>query len=476
MRSILKDSQGMALVFVIFIVTILLTLIGASLLFSQLDLKITSHYKSGRVAFYTTEAGVSHAWQELDNGDGVNDFATVFSAVGTTVLFSNTSFSGGSYTVTGQGVVGSNPNRVKLASTGCFPAGCPSGSSKAVIEAEFIKEIGKAPKAVVTNGDFEISGNPQIMGSRGGAHSNDDMKVSGNPGVQMADGLTASNKPGGGGSLPEGMDISGNPCIGSSACSLPAGQQPDEYKLDTTGEKDAYEAGHNNAPQVTLPTINPADYAPKVAALGGSEPAYILHDDGTVTTGGTCGTNGLCTGGAPVAVPTGWQFEDGTWDVQVHIANNGIFYSETKIDITGSPGVSGNPWQATLIARDSIKISDNPDIRPYPTSSDDLKNHLLVTGNDLDIHGSPQADYAPGAILVHQQVKISGSPKINGFIIAGDGQPTWSGDPFPPSVSSSGVSKNEIGGNPTITYNGDFDCLGPACPAPVKMLTWREVF
>jgi len=38
MKRLLKDSHGMALVVVIFIVSILLTLTGASLLFSQLAL------------------------------------------------------------------------------------------------------------------------------------------------------------------------------------------------------------------------------------------------------------------------------------------------------------------------------------------------------------------------------------------------------------------------------------------------------
>jgi hypothetical protein len=365
-----------------------------------------------------------------------------------------------------------------VTSTGCIPTGCPSGSSKAVIEAEFKQEKGKPDKAVLTNGDLKISGNPNIMGNRGGAHSNDDMQVTGNPGAQMVDGLTASNKPGGGGSLPEGMDISGVPCIGSSACSNPSGQQPQANMIDTTEEKDAYEAAHSSAPEVPIPKINPADYAPKVAALGGIEPAYLLHDNGTVTTGGTCGADGLCSGGTLVAVPSGWSFAEGKWIVSGSSAANGIFYSEVKVEVSGSPGNASSPWLSTIIARDDIKISGSPDIKPYPTASNDLKNHLLVTGNDLEISGYLEANYAggAGAILAHQQVKISGNPTINGFIIAGDGQPTWDGDPFPPSVSSSGVTVNEISGNPTITYNADFDCLGPGCPPPtVLMVNWRQV-
>ncbi|MBI4489686.1 MAG: pilus assembly PilX N-terminal domain-containing protein [Deltaproteobacteria bacterium] len=479
MKAILKTKQGMALVVIIMVMLILLSITGAGLLFSGLDLKTTSQHRTGTTAFYATEAGLSHAWRELENGDGVNDFATVFSSGATAVSpFSVTSFGGGSYTVTALAVVGSNPNRVKVTSTGCLPAGnpCPSGNSKAVIEAEFKKESGKPNKAIVVNGDLKISGGPSIMGTRGGAHTNEDMEVSGSPGIQMADGLTASNKTTNDGGIHDGMKVSGSPCIGSSQCSLPPGQQPDANKIDTADERNAYEAAHNSASQETIPKINPADYAPKVAAMGANH--YILHDNGTVTTGPgvTCGTDGLCSGGTSVVpVPAGWEFEGGKWKVDDDSAANGVFYSEVKVEVSGSPGSSGSPWQATIIARDDIKISSGPHIKPYPTTSDDLKNHLLVTGNDLEISGSMTADYAGGAILVHQQFKISSSAKINGFIIAGDGQPTWTGDPF--TNSGSGVSKNEISGSATITYNADFDCFGPGClPATVKLVTWREVF
>jgi hypothetical protein len=304
------------------------------------------------------------------------------------------------------------------------------------------------------------------------------MEVSGNPGVQMADGLTASNKTiNDGGGVTDGMEINGTPCIGSPDCSLPPGQQPAANKLDTNAKRDTYEAAHESAPEEKIPRINPADYAPRVAAMASAGNHYILHNDGTVTTGGSCSAKGLCDGGSSVdPPPAGWTFSGSKWKVSGSSAADGVFYSEGKVEISGSPGNSSFPWQATIIARDDIKISGHPHIKPYPTTSDDLKNHLLVTGNDLQISGPMTADYAGGAILVHQQLEISGDPKINGFVIAGDGQPTWSGDPFPPAVSSSGVSYNEISGNPTITYNYDFGCIGPGCAGTVSMLTWIQKF
>jgi hypothetical protein len=105
---------------------------------------------------------------------------------------------------------------------------------------------------------------------------------------------------------------------------------------------------------------------------------YILHDNGTVTLGGTCGSNGLCTGGTSTAIPAGWEFSSGTWKVPGSSAANGVFYSEGKIEVSGNPGTSSSPWQATLISRDSMMINGNPYIKPYPTSSSDLQNQLLL--------------------------------------------------------------------------------------------------
>lgn len=65
MKRHFKDSQGMALVMVVFIVSIFLTLTGASLLFSHLDLKITSNFKTGTSAFHVADAGIERAKLEV---------------------------------------------------------------------------------------------------------------------------------------------------------------------------------------------------------------------------------------------------------------------------------------------------------------------------------------------------------------------------------------------------------------------------
>lgn len=204
MKNLLKDSRGMALVVVIFVSAVLLSLTAAGLLFSGLNLKMSGNQKTRTGVFYIAEAGVSHAWQELANGDGTNDFATVFNAAGTTTLFSNTSFGSGSYTVTAQPIAGSNPNRVKVNSIGCMPAGnpCPSGNSKAAIEAEFttgqslfryalfgvgstILKGGKTSATIVDSYDSRVAPyNPSAPGGDGDAGGNGNIDISGNTTVR----------------------------------------------------------------------------------------------------------------------------------------------------------------------------------------------------------------------------------------------------------------------------------------------------
>ena len=237
------------------------------------------------------------------------------------------------------------------------------------------------------------------LGVFGAAHSNDDLSVSATPAVEMVNGLTASNQ-NVGDSSKDGTDLSGSPCVGSPTCT---GTPPDPvYVLDTTVEQLDYEAANSSVPMESIPTINPADYAQKVADLGLSAYGYILHNDGTVTTGPgvICGTNGLCTGGAPVSpLPAGWAFTGwGKWAISSNVAADGVFYSESAVQVTGSPGTSILPWQATIIALDSITISGSPHIKPYPTTSTDLQNHLLLAGNDLKITGNVTANYAGGAL------------------------------------------------------------------------------
>lgn len=434
LKGPLANSRGMVLVISLMILALILGA-GAGAIFSvQSDLRSSGNFEKGTQAFYIAEAGVNHARQELYDGDGTNDFSSIYVAANDTVIVSSSSFNGGAYSVKRTGAA-SNPLSVKALAVATLPNGIQSQ-----IEVWFKKEDGRPPRAIETNDKLEIKASAKILGTCGGAHTNKKMDVAGNPAVQMAKGLTSSDK----------MDLDGAACIGSANCANDP--QPAEFVLDTSTKRNDYEAANENRPAYAIPEIKPADYAPKVAALGLTGFGYILNDDGTVTTGPgvACDTNGLCTGGIPLAVPpAGWLHSGGKWKVSGSSAADGVFYAENTVEISGSPGTDAIPWQATIISRHQIEILASPRIKPYPTTSEDLKNHLFVTGEHLNIDAGSnmKADYARGAILVGGKVKIEGNPVVNGFIIARD--------------------KVEIEGNMQVTYSCDFGCSGPGCPLPL---------
>jgi len=445
LRSAYGNEKGIVLAVVLMFLAILAAMGSSAVVMTRAEIKVGGNDNSSKTSFYAAEAGLNHAKHEVSDGDGTNDFDTIHASSPGTVVVSNPSFSDASYTVTLLESLNTPPG-IRVASIGNGPS-----NSASRLEMEISRVMGSAPKAINTNGDLMIGGSPNILGTLGGAHSNDDIMLSGSIGAQMLDGITASDSFVTAGGLEySGIEISGNPCIGSPDC---ANNPADpEYVLDTNEKKDEYESNHSSASSYTMPEINPANYASAVASAGG----FILREDCTVVTGADAQFSGGLNfaGGTFVSPPSGWTCSSGTWEVSGDSVVDGIFYAEGRVNVSGNPGSQTTPWQTTIVARDTITFSGNPSIQPYPTTSWELQNILLVTGNDLEISGMPTASGYEGALLAHQQVKINGNPVIDGFVLATDGMPSWSGDPF--TDRSLGVTMNEIPGNPTITYNGDF--------------------
>jgi Tfp pilus assembly protein PilX len=59
MKSKLRDSQGITLVVVLMVMAILLSVVGAGLLFSGINTKITGNYQTGTRAFYAADIGIN---------------------------------------------------------------------------------------------------------------------------------------------------------------------------------------------------------------------------------------------------------------------------------------------------------------------------------------------------------------------------------------------------------------------------------
>ncbi|MFB3062893.1 MAG: hypothetical protein ACE10C_16140, partial [Candidatus Binatia bacterium] len=120
-----------------------------------------------------------------------------------------------------------------------------------------------------------------------------------------------------------------------------------------------------------------------------------------------------------------------------------------------------------------------PALKPYPTSDTELQGIMLMTGNDLKITGSVALAGQGGAILAHQQLILSGTITIDGYLFAGDGSPSWTGDPFPTSSSGTDLGgSHSMSGNPTIHYDcNQVECNNSACGLPAVKIaagSWTE--
>jgi Tfp pilus assembly protein PilX len=65
MKSKLQDNQGITLVVILVVMVILLSVIGAGLLFSGINSKITANYQTGTKAFYAADTGINAALNQL---------------------------------------------------------------------------------------------------------------------------------------------------------------------------------------------------------------------------------------------------------------------------------------------------------------------------------------------------------------------------------------------------------------------------
>jgi len=65
MQAILKSEKGITLVMVMMMMVIILSMTGAGLFFSGLDLKVSGNFRAGTQAFYATDTGVSFAIAQL---------------------------------------------------------------------------------------------------------------------------------------------------------------------------------------------------------------------------------------------------------------------------------------------------------------------------------------------------------------------------------------------------------------------------
>ena len=267
--------------------------------------------------------------------------------------------------------------------------------------------------ALVLGGDLSISGNPTFTGGEGGVHANGDLTISGNPNI--AQDATAAGT----------YTASAGTVVGGTA----AGGQA----------------------SVPLPAVAAIDYK--------SDADFILNSAGQMTDqAGTVICDASASNDACEVMGYGWVYNPPGWKISGATSTDRTYYVEGPATVSGNPGTAADPVAMTIIAEASIEITGNPFITA------DTPGLLLVTDGDLHLSGNAVAGALnyEGGMLVHEQLKISGDPRLTGQIIVEDAVNN--------STIVDGVS--EISGDATISYSGGLN-LGGA--SGFTLSAWREV-
>jgi hypothetical protein len=272
--------------------------------------------------------------------------------------------------------------------------------------------------ALLVDGDLEMSGNAQVIGSQGSVHANGDLDVSG-VSVSISQNATATGT------------------ITANANWDPGGTES------------------GGMPAIPLPDIHAINYF--------NDADFVLQADGTITN--KAGTTTYCNAwsnqnACKLVVPPGgsasfgWTFQQATgWDLSANTANSATYYSKTDVKVTGSPGAAASPIALTIISEGSIEIEGNGDLQPEPASE-----LMFVTDKDLKIHGTfAQPLTVEGRILVREQIDFYGNPTLAGQVIVQN----------VPTVCTL-VTNNTFGGNVTLSYNGLVETIA------YSVSGWRE--
>jgi len=320
-----------------------------------------------------------------------------------------------------------NDKRVFLRSVGYGPRG-----ARAAVE---VILGAAAMPAVVVQGNLEVRGNPTVTGPAGSIHANGVLELSGNPCTYVYYSSTAATT------------ASGNVQGGASCTAAGVDSRP-------------------FSPRINLPSLSPYNVARQAQAAGFT--VYTMQTNGTVFTGlpaGPAGSGIASTLVGPIPVPAGFNFQNNgkTWRTSGQ-TQAGTYYVLGNADVTANTGaVGGGDVQLTILVEGSLTANGNPDVRPHATIPF-IGPILVVAGHDIDLGATFDSSYN-GLFYARHQLEISGSPTLNGQVIALNEFDTAHETKNPVPLGNGAIMK--ISGSPTINYSGNG-------LQSVRALTWRE--
>ncbi len=418
----LANESGFAFGVTLLLLVVLALLIAAGVQWASQDIKRAGKYKKTRESFYIAETGIQRAvnffnYDGAGNSPGAaaNGFDDELDGTTWPAAFANTAFGTGNYTVTiddnddNDGDVDDDVDHTVVLTS----SGTRNGEST-TIEAIINRPTYNPASAITTKGNLTGGGSFTVQGACGSIHTNSGFNQSGVSGT-VAQGTTASGS------------CSGATCTASGAAEHP------------------------------IPIVDPADY--KVYAK------YVLQSDGTIldqSTGNVYTNSGpnwtFSTSGDGNALFGDISQPAGTWKMNGTDLAEGIFYVEGDINVLGTP----DPYEVTIFSEGFIDFGGSGNIVNYQGGpSPDIDQLFLIAGTDLEFSGNP-SNQIEGMLYAGEQMSISGTVDINGFIVSANLA----------DVENLVSPESSISGSLTVTYN----CTGvsPFFSDHVIVLSWQE--
>lgn len=404
------DDQGLVLPLTLMAFLVLGVLAAALLSIGSSEIQIASNHLRNTQAQFLAEAGLEHAYNTLRTTPNLVTTATA--ALQNIVSLAQLG-SMGNYDVWYQRM---GPNTMRVVSTGISAIGGSQQIRRATMSTTFISN-----DAIKTNGDLNISGNvgvgdPVFQGQCGSVHSNANLDIGGS--TSISGNATASGN----------YDASGGVSVGSDS----GGHRPEEF----------------------IPVINPTDFLNAATASLPANQVFQMKANGQILRGDGSPITTLADGGNF----NGWNYNytadsPAQWSLSSNTSENGTYYFEGNVSVSGNHGDVSTPWVVTLIATGDLIIAGSS------VTQSSLTDTLFIAGLDLKISGTTgQTQEYNGLLAAHEQFKLTGTPTINGFLIGEDA-----------SATSSTVTSNAVNGNPTINYSCG---LNPPLQGPLQFISW----
>ncbi|MBI2218345.1 MAG: hypothetical protein HYU51_13720 [Candidatus Rokubacteria bacterium] len=416
-----RREDGIALPMALIVLVVLSTLAAAVLAVGSSETNISTNHRRAAEALYLAEAGLEAAFAAINADTSLLTSAPSMLATLAVTAPAAMLATQGTYAVQYRTVGARTVEVVSTGTTSATALGRGTRTLRALMTNSY-----SAPDAVRSDRTLQVSGNASIGGACGSIHSNQGVQFQGSA-ATIAVNATATGT----------VSTTGtsSPTVGGASISdvprrpVPTISASEALTAAETQAKDAYTAG------TTVPTIYRlnGDGTIEQSAVSGSPPVVTY-----TTIAGPLGNNGTWDN-LKYRQPSGPN--PATWEAGLTTGGaaptiSGIFYVTGNLEVKAS-----GPWTATIIATADISVIGSP------TITNVLTDTVLVSGDDIDVSGSPT--FVEGVVAAHGEIEISGSPNLTGFLVSED--------------------TIDISGTPIIS----FGCgMNPPITTPLTIVAW----